>query len=153
MSEESLQAPVETEPKLDAEPLEGKPAVEASDDLAPPVDPPAELPTESAGANETDEEPADEAAGEVVVPIGPRWFAVHTSSQPTPVNLLLRDAVSDHAANEAAVIARFKFGHGITHTPHELRVRDLGADYVPTGADVDHHEAIEAAIASAASAK
>lgn len=132
--------------ELEAAPANVESVEQASSELAAPAE------ESTAVASEPAAQPAAPAV-DPQAPIGPRWYAVHTSSQPAPVNLLLRDAVADEAANEAAVIARFKFGHGITHTPHELRVRSLGHDYVPTGADVDHHEAIEAAIASAASAK
>ncbi len=74
--------------------------------------------------------------------IGPRWFQIQTDSQLGPVNVLLEDAVNDLAANTQAAIERFKAGHGILHTPFEIRVTVLPADYQPTSADLDHHHAI-----------
>jgi hypothetical protein len=84
--------------------------------------------------------------------IGPRWFQIQTDSQLGPINVLLEDAVNDMAANTQAAIARFKTGHGILHTPFEIRVSVLPTDYQPTAADLDHHQAIEAATTKTATA-
>lgn len=148
MSEELKSGPAGEEASQEQESA----AVNTTEDSAPPAEAPEKV--EDAPAAD---EPAAEASLPVEAvaeeqdpnePIGPRWFSVRTSSQPEPINLLLRDAVRDHVKNEQSVIERFKLGHGITDTPHKLYVGALPADYVPTARDVDHHEAIESALSA-----
>lgn len=123
----------------DAPPAVNQPPVLELDVPLPPLPPDAKSDEADAPA---------EPAVDPNTPIGSRWFTVSTRSQPGPVNLLLRGAVAGWEKNVAAVIERFKRGHGITHTPHDIRVGMQPADYLPTAADLDHHEAIEAALAS-----
>lgn len=76
---------------------------------------------------------------------GPRWFEARMSGQSRVVNVL--------AVNHEEALARFKRGEGIRETPHEITVVALAEGYVPTAADLDHHNAIEAADSAEAKAQ
>lgn len=109
---------------------------------AMPVNPGSPKP---ANVKQTKAEVKTPAASTTVTPAAPtapvkQWFGC--SMQGIPGKACILADGTDEA------IELFKVGYGITSTPYQINVQGLGADYVPTAANLDMNDAIQSLLAN-----